>query len=398
MSEFHEVRLGDVAQKIGSGATPRGGSTVYRDQGIALIRSQNVLNNSMTVEGVARISDEAARSLSGVTVVARDVLINITGDSVARASMVDPLLLPARVNQHVAIIRTSKRLVPEFLQKYLVSPIGNSRLMALATAGGTRNALTKSHLANLLVPLPPLREQQAIADVLGALDDKIAANTRLAATTDAYLSALLESFISDATPSTHLKTIADVNASTIKPQTVGELRYVDIASVGVGSFTYPERSAWADAPGRARRKLRKGDTIWSTVRPNRRSHALNLSDDPLLVASTGLAVLSPTTVSASYLYEVTRRPEFTSYLENVAEGSAYPAVRAERFGDATVPLLSPENRSAFESVATPLRESSHFLAEENRALAATRDALLPKLMSSALRVKDAVGVAEQAGA
>lgn len=246
-----------------------------------------------------------------------------------------------------------------------------------------------SDLKKLEVPYPELGEQVAIAEVLGALDDKIAANSKPAATADELLASTFSSFLARDWEEVPLGDIADVNGGTVKPVPGGDLRYVDIASVGVGTYSYPDPTEWDTAPSRARRRVRRGDTIWSTVRPNRRSHALNLSDDPLLVGSTGLAVLSPREVSFAYLYEVTKRIEFTAYLETVAEGSAYPAVRADRFQAAPVPLLSDTDRRSFEALAEPLRESLHSLAEENITLAATRDALLPQLMSGRLRVKDA---------
>lgn len=264
-------------------------------------------------------------------------------------------------------------------------------------SGSAIPSTTREAFASIPVAFPKLREQQAIAEVLGALDDKIAANTRLAAKSDAVLSTLFESMVDEKTEFVSLSSIADVNAESIKPTGRGDLRYVDIASVGVGRFEFPEISAWADAPGRARRRLRRGDTIWSTVRPNRRSHALNLSDDPLLVASTGLAVLTPRFVSPSYLYEVTHRPDFTVYLENVAEGSAYPAVRADRFNDAPVPLLREEARHRFDDFAEPLRKAIATAEVENRTLAAIRDALLPQLMSGRLRVNDVKAFEEEAG-
>ena len=194
-----------------------------------------------------------------------------------------------------------------------------------------------------------------------------------------------------------LGSIADVNRRSVKPVTDGNLRYVDIASVAVGAFEYPDVSAWSDAPGRARRGLSAGDTMWSTVRPNRRSHALNLEDDALLVASTGLAVLSPREVGFAYLYEASRRPEFTAYLANVAEGSAYPAVRADRFLEAPVPDLPADQIHMFEAQAAPLRKLVASQARESRTLAATRDALLPQLMSGKLRVRDAEALIVQAG-
>lgn len=396
MNGWSAKKLGALTTKIGSGATPRGGSNVYQMSGVALIRSQNVLDNMMKNQDIAYITDEAARALQGVTVEERDVLINITGDSIARCSVVDPEILPARVNQHVAILRTTSDLDPRFLQRFLVNPSLKDKLLSISS-GGTRNALTKADLSNLVVTFPEIKEQQSIADVLGALDDKITANTKLAATADDLLATKFESIVDAQTQLVRLSDLAEVNRSTLKPSPGGLLRYVDIASVGVGSYVFPPATPWAAAPSRARRAIRKGDILWSTVRPNRRSHALNLSNDPLLVGSTGLAVLSARTVGWAYLYEVTRRPEFTSYLETVAEGSAYPAVRADMFGEALVPVSDEASQRSFEQLAEPLREQLHSLYQENRALAATRDALLPQLMSGKLRVKDAEKVLENAG-
>ena len=80
------VRLGDVCEKIGSGATPRGGSEVYLSYGVALIRSQNVYNDGFNIDGLAFIDKIHADELSNVTVQSGDVLLNITGDSVAESA------------------------------------------------------------------------------------------------------------------------------------------------------------------------------------------------------------------------------------------------------------------------------------------------------------------------
>lgn len=100
-----KCKLIDICSKIGSGATPKGGKEAYYDQGISLVRSQNVLDFAFSSEGLAFINDKQAAKLSNVEVFDGDVLLNITGDSVARACIMDPTFLPARVNQHVAIIR-----------------------------------------------------------------------------------------------------------------------------------------------------------------------------------------------------------------------------------------------------------------------------------------------------
>lgn len=180
-NHWGSTELRDVCHKIGSGATPRGGKEVYLEDGAyALIRSQNVYNDGFQHGGLAFIGERHAEELSNVEVLQEDVLLNITGDSVARVCQVAPDVLPARVNQHVAIIRpNTSKLNPGFLRYYLASPEMQATLLSWAGSGGTRNALTKGMLESLEIPLPPLTVQQAIAHILGTLDDKIELNRRM---------------------------------------------------------------------------------------------------------------------------------------------------------------------------------------------------------------------------
>ena len=158
-------KLGELCSKIGSGATPRGGNGSYKDEGISLIRSLNVYNNEFRRKDLAYIDDEQAAALSNVTILEDDVLLNITGASVARCCIVPSDLLPARVNQHVCIIRPLDNvLVPIFLNKVLTNISYQIRLLTLARSkGATREALPKSVVDSLLVPLPPLSLQQSFA-------------------------------------------------------------------------------------------------------------------------------------------------------------------------------------------------------------------------------------------
>ena len=196
-------KLGRACIKIGSGATPRGGKEVYVPSGpYALIRSQNVLNDGFRHDGLAYIGEQHAFELAGVEVLEGDVLLNITGDSVARACQVDPHVLPARVNQHVAIIRPDPaKLDPGFLRYFLVCPETQAKLLSWAGSGGTRNALTKGMIEAFDVPAPEdIREQRAIARVLGTLEDKIELNRRMNATLEAMARALFRSWFVEFDP------------------------------------------------------------------------------------------------------------------------------------------------------------------------------------------------------
>lgn len=173
------VKLGDYCKKIGSGATPKGGSMVYISQGTSLIRSQNVYNLYFEYSGLTHITKEAAQKLDGVTIQENDILLNITGDSVARVCIVPIDVIPARVNQHVAIIRPNTSLNAKYLVYYLASPKMQAYMLNLAVGkGASRNALTKGMIEDFPLVLPPIETQKKIADILSAYDDLIENNQK----------------------------------------------------------------------------------------------------------------------------------------------------------------------------------------------------------------------------
>ena len=147
--------------KIGSGATPKGGKESYCDEGISLIRSMNVYNNRFEYKDLAHITDDQAEQLENVTIEKKDVLLNITGASVARCCVVPDDLLPARVNQHVSIIRCKERILPEFLCCMFTEDNYQRLLWNIATAGGaTREAITKQQIEELMLIVPPIDLQR----------------------------------------------------------------------------------------------------------------------------------------------------------------------------------------------------------------------------------------------
>ena len=177
---WDEIVLGSLCSKIGSGATPKGGATVYIDKGTSFIRSQNVYNMHFSYEGLAHITENAAQKLKGVSVQEHDVLINITGDSVARTCVVPSEVLPARVSQHVAIIRTERNVLdPYYLNYYLASPYMQAFMLGLAVGkGASRNAMTKDMISGFKIPCPPIDIQKRISDVLTDFDNLIENNQK----------------------------------------------------------------------------------------------------------------------------------------------------------------------------------------------------------------------------
>ena len=169
---WKQVLLREVTSKIGSGATPRGGKESYQTEGITLIRSMNVHDGRFEYKDLAHITDEQATQLNNVIVKEGDVFINITGASVARSCIVPSNALPARVNQHVAIIRCIYgRLHPVFVNYMFLNDRFKRRLLDIGDSGGaTRQAITKQQLENLVVILPPMILQHKFAAFVAQID------------------------------------------------------------------------------------------------------------------------------------------------------------------------------------------------------------------------------------
>tara|TARA_Y100000816_G_C26070342_1_gene562928 strand:+ start:511 stop:1602 length:1092 start_codon:yes stop_codon:yes gene_type:complete len=149
-------KLENLTTKIGSGSTPKGGDSAYKDEGISLVRSLNIYDGQFSYKNLAFIDQDQADKLKNVILQANDVLLNITGASVARCCLIPNEVLPARVNQHVSILRVKDNLIPEFLEALLISKPMKLHLLKISGAGATREALTKLQLQELEIIVPPL--------------------------------------------------------------------------------------------------------------------------------------------------------------------------------------------------------------------------------------------------
>lgn len=188
--------LGSIATKIGSGATPRGGEAAYESVGIPLIRSLNIYDHMFVDEGLVYLNDDQAAALASVTVEARDILLNITGASVARCCMAPERHLPARVNQHVMIIRVDPtKADPFYVHAAINSDERKRQLLSYAQKGSTREALTKETVSGFEIMFPPQelqRQYAAVTEPAFCLRENLATqNSKLRAARDLLLPRLM---------------------------------------------------------------------------------------------------------------------------------------------------------------------------------------------------------------
>lgn len=188
-------------------------------------------------------------------------------------------------------------------------------------------------------------------------------------------------------------TLADLcllNAKSWGTKTLpAQVHYVDLANTKNGEISDVQIFSAEDAPSRARRVLRSGDTIIGTVRPGNRSFALIGSSGPTLTGSTGFAVLSPKKEELrEIVYMLATGEPNIDRLTRLADGAAYPAVRPEVVVAEDCVIPSDELIGCFHQVSGSIFDQRLEGAETSETLATLRDTLLPKLLSGELTLED----------
>lgn len=403
--EWKEVRLGDVCTKIGSGATPSGGKEAYKGGDYHLIRSQNVLDFAFSKDGLASINDEQANKLKNVEIIQGDVLLNITGDSVARCCIVPSEILPARVNQHVAIIRPRKEeLDNNYLLYYL--QYYKRQLLQIASAGATRNAITKAMIENLILPCPKsLADQRRIASILSSLDRKIELNNKINADLEEMAQAIFKNWFVDFEPFKDGKfvdselgmipegwkvgTLGDItknksakvkernDVKVLSPVTTGEL---------VLSEEYFTKQVFSSSIAKYK-IVNKGDFAYNPARVNIGSLGRNEFDFDGCVSPV-YVVFSVLDGYENYFDLFRKTDFFKDSVASLAIGGVRQSLSYDDLSSIEVIIPSENAVEEFNNLYNQMKKTIKANKLENSRLSLLRDTLLPRLMSGELEVPE----------
>ena len=377
-------------------------SSLFVDEGVPLLRGQNIHPYSLDLSNLKYISQETHRKWKKSALKPGDVVIVRVG--YPGTACVIPQGVGDLNAASLVIVRPNPALLDsKFLSYVINSPWGKAQISG-RLVGAAQQVFNTQTAAELEIPAPSLSVQRRIAGILSAYDELIENDQRCIRILEAMADALYrEWFVKFRFPGHErvprvasslgdipqdwevkkLSDVADVNRAQIKADTApDELHYIDISSVSPGQVDTITTFDFADAPGRARRIVQHGDVLWSCVRPNRRSHAQVIRPKPHTIASTGFAVLTATKVPFTFLYFATTTDEFVAYLTNNATGAAYPAVTAATFEKASLLIPSASLLREFGAVTIPIAEQIHMLQLQIQNLRRTRNLLLPRLLSS----------------
>lgn len=314
----------------------------------------------------------------------------------AREAPVGPVvLLPDAANvapgQRTVLLRPNPAVSDSRYLYYALSAPSSQAALQVKAEGSTVHHLNVPDIRSFDLALPPLPEQQAIAEVLGALDDKIAANTALANCADSYAAELL---LSEATG--QLLSLGELATITMGSSPKGE----DLNERGDGvpffqgvrdfGMRTPARRVFTTAPVRM---AAAGDILVSVRAP---VGDVNLAAEAVCVGRGVAAVRSRTGNQSTLFHQL--RAEREAWAPFEAEGTVFGSINRDQLHSVRLQTVALERQGFVERQLSALEGVIAGLLEENRTLAGTRDALLPQLMSGKLRVRDAEAAASEAGA
>ena len=343
---------------------------------------------SFSMNGLVFISEEQANHLSNVEVQEGDVLLNITGDSVARVCQVPNKVLPSRVNQHVAILRPDRgQLLPEYLKYYLLDPRFKKIMLGMSSVGGTRNALTKSMIEDFEITAPDLSTQVRIATILSKLDDKIELNRKTNATLEAIAKDIFKEWFVDFRYPGATSEIQDSELGPIpKGWRVGKLG--DILGFKNGKSS-PERDDAYDYPVFGANGIIGCANIYNSTEKNlvigrvgSFCGSVYLPLSKIWVTDNAIMAKPRNEKSIIFCFILLKIIQLNTY----RTGSGQPLLNQNILSNIETLIPPFYLIGAYEKVTLPLFEQIVLNNQQAATLSITRDTILPKLISGDLKV------------
>ena len=305
------------------------------------------------------------------------------------------------------VVRPGVKLDPKHLYRVLTQPRNISKCINSFTGTAGQQRVQPEVLRSLIVLLPPISEQRAIAAVLDAIDEAIEYTEAMISATERLRDALLHELLTRGVPGWHtqwrivpglgtlperwrlarLGDVAELNRSNWDPSDNSSILYLDLTAVAAPGYLSPPKGvAASDAPSRARRRVHSGDILVSTVRPNLRGYARVENAAENLIASTGFAVLSPlANVDGSFVYHNVMTHQFARYLTNATTGQAYPAARPADVAAYILPIPPLAEQRAIATVLDSVDATIERSRGEYAGLQASKASLAKALLTGQVR-------------
>ena len=304
--EWDVVRLEDIVKKLQSGGTPLSTNSDFYDGDIPFVKIDDITRSGKyLVNTKVAITQNGLDSSSAWLVPINSILYSMY----ASIGFLSINKVEVSTNQAIMnIIPDGSKITLEFLYQYLLDLKGKIDKFIDQT---TQKNLNAQKVKNFKIPLPPLKEQEKIADILSTADDKIDVIASQIEKAEIVKKGLLQKLLSEGIGHSKfkdselgkipeswemkkLKEVVNINPNSLTNSTNPnfEIEYIDISSiVETGTISETNIYKFSEAPSRARRIINKNDVLLSTVRPYLKSFSIVKDDKDNLICSTGYAVL-----------------------------------------------------------------------------------------------------------
>jgi type I restriction enzyme, S subunit len=312
------------------------------------------------------------------------------------------------------ILHPPESVFASYLVRFAVAPEHNPRFVGYLLKGqqwwdyvrgvlGDKSAqpnASASTLADAWLNVPDRRTQDGIADVLGALDDKIAANTTLARLLEERLAALFATLGLDESGDNFVKLsmLLELNPQRSKPNEKIS-PYIDMAALPTESALV---STPRTRPSKSGTRFVNGDTVMARITPclenGKTAYIDCLAEGEVGIGSTEFIVLRPKAgLPAQFAYFLARSPRFRDFAVRHMSGSS-GRQRCPAGALAWYELSRPTASALaeFAEQVDPSFATMRAVLDESLVLAELRDVLLPRLLSGELHVREAYALVGEA--
>ena len=296
------------------------------------------------------------------------------------------------LGQNTAII--SPKINSKYLYYCLSSSIVKEQINSLVV-GSTQKTISLKNIKALNIPRYGEQNETKIASILSVIDEKREINKRINENLLQQARALFHQWVTGTLPALlKLSDVADINPETYSSKDNWSfVNYLDTSSITAGTISEVQYILPSEEklPSRARRILRKGDVVFSTVRPNQLHYGIIANPKPNMLGSTGFAVIRSklTALPNEIIFLALTEPDFVEHMQQLAEQSVstFPSIRPTDLDACLLPEPREDDGDFIEAIKT-IFNTVATNDEENQRLAALRDTLLPRLMSGELDVSD----------
>lgn len=394
MTEWREVKLGDVCDVKGGKRLPKGSSLTTIKNNHPYIRVRDLGQNKILQlnQDYEYVDDETQKTISRYTVSQNDVLISIVG-TIGLIGIVGRSLDKSNLTENCVKLINLKEIDKDFLYYYLISKRGQDEIKQ-GTVGAVQAKLPLKNIQSIKISLPPLGVQRKIAGVLGVLDDKIELNNKINNNLEQQAQALFKSWFVDFEPFGgkmpddwkigKLEDVVDVimgqspSGNSYNEKGRGCIFFQGRAEFG---FRFPTIKLFTTEP---RRMARQNDILMSVRAP---VGDVNVAHEDCCIGRGLCAIRSKDNFQSFILYTLWSIQNKLNIFNG--EGTVFGSINKDSLNNLEIIVPNSNTIQKFENLCSPLDNLIRKNYEENTRLSALRDTLSPKLMSGEIDVKNA---------